>query len=205
MFSCNDIDNYDEPDSQIEGKLIDQTSGELIPCQAPSGARIRMFEGTSTTSTTVWPRTDGTYNSQRVFSGTYTIVPEGPFIVEPSDEVTLFIPASGSVDFNVEPYLRINLSDATLSGSTVSVKFTISRSQHWNEDLNQYVVLCSSTEHIDVLGYTKRAQVTVDNSILDAEQTVTLEDIDTSKPVFVRVAARTNGTSYYNYSIIKRL
>lgn len=205
LFSCGDIDNYKAPDGHIEGKLVDATTGELIPCQAPNGARIKMFEGTSTTPTTVWARTDGTYNSERVFGGTYTIVPEGPFIVKSTDTVTVNIPAGKNIDFNLEPYLRINLPEATISGTTATLKFTISKSEQWASPLSQYVVLYSTTENIDVLGYIKRVQVTVNNSVLDVQQTVAIEDIDTSKPVFVRVAARTGASGFYNYSVIKKL
>jgi hypothetical protein len=205
LFSCSEIDNYEAPDSHIEGKLVDATTGKLIPCQAPNGARIKMFEGTSTTPTTIWMRTDGTYKSDRVFSGAYTVVPEGPFIVKTTDTVKVAIPAGKNIDFSVEPYLRIDLPEVTLNGTTATLKFTISKSEQWASPLSQYVVLYSTTENIDVLGYIKRTQVTVNNSILGIQQTATIDNINTSRPIFVRVAARTGASSFYNYSVIKKL
>lgn len=211
LFGCNKIDNFDEPNGHIQGSLIDKTTDELIPCQAPNGARIKLFEGESTQAINLWPRIDGTYNSDRVFDGTYRIEPEGPFIVTASDAVTVKLPAGRNVDFTVEPYLRIELSDATLNGTEATVKFTISRSAEWVDgSMTDYAILYSETESISINGRAPESiTVTVpsgtETGILGVEQTVTIEDIDTSKPVYVRVAAKASVSSYWNYSVVERL
>ncbi|MDR2968252.1 MAG: DUF3823 domain-containing protein [Tannerellaceae bacterium] len=204
LFSCGEIDNYEEPNSRIEGKLIDAVTGDLIPCQGLNGARIQMYEAESTTATSVWVGLDGTYKSERVFSGNYRIIPQGPFL--PVDTVRTAVPTNGNLDFTLEPYLRIKLDEATLSGTTATLKFTISKSTQTSAALNQYGVLYSTTENIDAAtGFVKRSLVTTNDAILDVQQTVTIEGIDTAKPVFVRIAARSGASTYYNYSVIKRL
>jgi hypothetical protein len=206
LFGCSDIDNYKEPDSRIEGRLIDATTGELVPSQGLNGARIQLFEVyngvEASTATNVWVNTDGTFRNERVFSGTYRLVPQGPFL--PADELKTDIP-TGNIDFKVEPYLRIKLDEATLSGTSATVKFTVSRSAQWSQTMRQYIVVYSASDNFDINGYIKRTVVNTTDAILDVPQTVTIEGVDTAKPVFVRVAAQVNGASYWNYSVIERL
>lgn len=207
LFGCSEIDNYKEPDSHIEGKLIDATTGDLLPSQGLNGARIQLYEvykgEKATTATNVWVETDGTFRNERVFSGSYHLVPVGPFL--PADTVKTSLPANGNIEFEVEPYLRISLDEATLNGTSATVKFTVNRSAQWSGAMRQYVVVYSASDNFSIDGYLKRTVVNTTDEILGVQQSITIEDVDTAKPVFVRVAALVTGASYWNYSAIQRL
>lgn len=208
FISCGGIDNYDEAEGVVEGGIYDLTTNELIPAQAPNGARIRLYESNSTQPIDFWCMTDGTFYNKRVFAGDYRIIPEGPFIVTTSDTIRIHVPAKQKIDFNVEPFLRVKAS-AALNGSSATVKFTIAKSDKWDGALSQYAVLYSWTKSIDINNYTSRESVNIsaddEENFLGKELTFTVDKIDTSRPVFIRVAARTSGTNYYNYSEILQL
>lgn len=204
--ACSDIDNYDEPNSLIEGKLTDASTGEPVPSQGLDGARVQMYEVykgvKAATPTNMWVRTDGSFRNERVFSGSYHLVPVGPFLA--ADTLKTNIP-SGNIEFKVEPYLRVSLDGATLNGTSLTVKFTVNRSTKSAAALRQYAVLYSASDNFGIDGYIKRTMANTTDAILGTQQTVTIEGVDTAKPVFVRIAAQANGVSYWNYSVIKRL
>ena len=214
LGSCSKIDNYGEGNATVKGGIYDiATKGaneELIPAQSPDGARVRLFEEGSSQPVNFWCETDGTFNNNRIFSARYKIIPEGPFITKSTDTLSVSIPNNAAIAFYVEPYLRIK-SEATRNGNNVDVKFKISKSSQWTETLNQYVILYSWTKHLDASNYISREIVNVsaseENSILESEltKTIAIPEANANKPVFVRVAARTTGTSYYNYSSLIQL
>lgn len=114
LVSCSSEDNYSEPTKSITGGVYDLKSKGLdtevlIPAQSPNGARIRAYEGNSNQSLNFWCKLDGSFSNERVFAADYRVIPEGPFIVLPSDTAFVSVPTAESVKFFVEPFLRIQL------------------------------------------------------------------------------------------------
>lgn len=219
--SCADMDNYTEAKGSISGGIYDiETKGsaepKLVPAQAPNGARVRLYEEGALQPVNFWVKPDGTFTNNKVFSGKYTIMVEGPFITQASDALVENIPAGKELQFFVEPYMRINAS-AKLNTSDIEIKFKMSKSTKWNGVLNRYVIIYSNTHSPDVTGFKYRKEVVVESadeaSVLDTEHVFVLSEkdangavqYDTNKPIFVRVAARTTGTEFYNYSEVIQL
>lgn len=209
--NCSDIDNYDAPNSSIKGGIYDLSTKGLanklpVHSQSPNGTRIKLFEGEYTQPIIFWCNTDGSFQNTRVFAGNYKIIPEGPFLVEPDDTIRVSIPSREPIEFYVEPFLRINIR-ATLNGENANTSFTIKKSNKWKGTLNQYVILYSWTKNVDANNYTYRKIVDVsqESEVLGTEQSESIPKIDMSRPVFIRIAARTTGTNYYNYSEIIQL
>lgn len=213
--SCGSEDNYPAPSLTLEGGIYDlATRGRekelLIPAQSPDGARVRIYESGSTQAQTIWCRKDGSFINTKLFSGEYKLVPDGPFIVNQTDIVNISVPSKEKIKFYLEPYLRIKLN-GSLDKDTKVAKFTfnISKSDAWNGMLNQYIVLYSTTEHVSVNSYIKRIPKTVtvdiESEFLDKYLEATITDIDLTKPIFIRVGAKTEGTDYYNYSEVIEL
>ena len=50
LYSC-ELDNYDPPTMTIEGKVVDEVTGENIYTQQPNGIKIRLLEEGFTTPT----------------------------------------------------------------------------------------------------------------------------------------------------------
>lgn len=214
LVSCSSEDNYSEPTKSITGGVYDLKSKGLdtevlIPAQSPNGARIRAYEGNSNQSLNFWCKLDGSFSNERVFAADYRVIPEGPFIVLPSDTAFVSVPTAESVKFFVEPFLRIQLKGTLEEQDKVKYEFTISKSDKWPHDLNQYVLLYSTTQYADNNNYVKRIVVNVSSDkqdeVLDQMLTNSIEGVQTDKPIYLRVGARTKNTNYYNYSEVIKL
>lgn len=221
LTGCSDYDNYDEADSFMSGGIYDlATKGgveKLIPAQAPNGAEIYYYEGNVTQRLAFSCKTDGTFYNSKVFSGEYRIIPVGPFITTPEDTIRTYIPAGKDLNFYVEPYLRIkNVSGKVLSDK-IEATFTISKSEKWRQQLIRYSLYYSWTEHIDDVTYMSKIDVQVsagdEANVLDKEITLSIPEIDLdgktqfdrTKPMYIRISARTAGTNYSNYSEIIKI
>lgn len=218
LYGCGDIDNYDAPDASLKGKLIDlATKGsgneKLIPCQAVSGAKIALYEGNFLLPTRFSVKTDGSFEGAMIFKGDYMVVPEGPFIVTSADSVHTHIPVGNDLDFYLEPFLRLEITDAYLdfAGTAVTVKFKIAKSAKVSARLARYTVVWANVPQLDIntqvtgSGAGKNMiEVNVEsydeNDYLDKELTVVLHGVDPTRPVYVRSAARITGTNHFNYS-----
>lgn len=213
--SCTSQDNYPAPSLTLEGGIYDLlTRGHekelLIPAESPNEARIRIYEKNSTQAETIWCKGDGSFINTKLFSGEYKLIPDGPFIVNQTDIVNVSIPTREKIKFYLEPYLRIKLK-GSLNKEAKEAKFTfnISKSDAWNGILNQYIVLYSTTEHVSINSHIKSISkiitVDIESEFLDKDLEATITDIDLTKPKFIRVGAKTEGTDYYNYSDVIEL
>lgn len=208
--SCSSEDNYSAPNQTLKGAIYDlATKGDaeekMIPAQSPDGARIKLYEGSSTQAQIVWCRSDGSFTNTRLFADEYKLVPEGPFVVDETDIITTFIPTKENIKFYLEPYLRVELKgDLNREAKEVKFSFKINKSEQWSGRLNQFVVLYSTTSHVSVSAYTDRITTTIpandESKFLNKELEATISNIDPTKPIFIRIAAKSTGTDYFNYS-----
>ena len=77
LTSCMEIDNFDEPEAKISGKLIDATTGELYQTDQDD-VHIRIWEMSYSLNPSpqdLSVKADGTYNREHLFAGTYDMVP----------------------------------------------------------------------------------------------------------------------------------
>jgi len=107
--SCTDIDNYDGPNAQMSGRLIDKTTGEnFIAGQNEYNIRIWEMSWSDNPGPQDIPiKQDGTFMDTKLFSATYDMQPYGgPFW--PAERQT-DVKLSGHLqkDFEVTPYLQI--------------------------------------------------------------------------------------------------
>lgn len=218
---CSDYDNYDEADSFMSGGIYDlATKGaeeKLIPAQAPNGAEIYYYEGNVSQRMAFACKTDGTFYNSKVFSGEYRIIPVGPFITVPEDTIRTHIPAGKDLKFYVEPFLRIKNVSGSVLNDRIEAKFTITKSDKWNQQLNRYSLIHSWTQHIDDVTFISKTDVQVsateEANVLGKEVTLSISELDNNgnkqfdrtKPIYIRIAARTNGTNYLNYSEIIKI
>lgn len=122
-FSCTETDNYDGPDAQMSGKLIDKTTGEnFITGQGEFNIRIWEMSWSDNPGPQDIPvKQDGTFNDSKLFSATYDMQPYGgPFW--PAERQT-DIKLSGHLqkDFEVIPYLQIVDFTYSLDGNNLTV------------------------------------------------------------------------------------
>ncbi|MCD8176760.1 MAG: DUF3823 domain-containing protein [Tannerellaceae bacterium] len=189
--SCMKIDNYDAPESQISGKVIDKTTGKpILTC--PNDFQIRIWEvswSDNPTPQDIPVMQDGTYNDSRLFDARYDLQPyNGPFWpVDPVENLTL----SGTLtqDFEVTPYLQIVDFDYTLTGTTLSV--TCRLKAPITENLPQV---------LDIRTFLSLSQYCGDNSRLGGEYNDDKYKVNVNKP-WSEIGNMTTGEGYETYVI----
>lgn len=225
--SCSKVDNYKAPSSTLSGSVIDEGTGQTVQTVVGSrGTRIELLE-TSYSSNPVpiylESMEDGTYRNTKMFDATYKAIPQGPFVpvvvtdangnILSDSSKTFVLKGSATVDFKVQPFLRIDWVGKPVfnpADSSVTVQVKITRGtkdpnyQLPITDINLYVC---NTHYADEGNFDPRFSTlkTWDASKTDSLLTHTIT-IKTShgvlaQDVFYRVSARINaGLDEYNYS-----
>lgn len=125
FFSCNDIDNYEAPDSGIKGTIYDEGTNEPIPLPVPgsTGVMINLMEQNTnaTKSIDIYAKQDGTYEHAQLFSGDYKVTVNGPFVGKCEGVTTV----KGQTEFNLKatPYARITATASVTGTNKVSVQY----------------------------------------------------------------------------------
>jgi hypothetical protein len=122
LYSCSlfELDNYSAPDSTLQGVVTDMDGNPLL-VESGNGIRIKLMDygwHDDPLPIYLYGKMDGTYINTKVFSSTYDIVAEGPFVpLVQTDEIGNIIvdktkkgvKVSGvtTIDFQVEPFLKV--------------------------------------------------------------------------------------------------
>ena len=130
LYSCK-LDNYDPPTMTIEGKVVDDVTGENVYTQQPNGIKVRLLEEgfTNPTPYDFWAMSDGTFRVTKVFASKYqALVLEGPFEDASVKQVAVDVTSSNQkLEFKVVPYVRMKNVSITVSGTTVKATYNIER------------------------------------------------------------------------------
>ncbi len=145
LSSCSmfEIDNYDEPEETIQGRVIDvKTGNPVLTDQGSEGIRVRLTElswGDNVEHTPdFFCRPDGTFQNTKIFKGNYNIRIDGPFIplvretpdgtVLADETITTDIKGTTKVEFKVQPFLNVKIvGDPTVSNGVVKAKVVVER------------------------------------------------------------------------------
>jgi len=109
IFSSCELLNYDGPDAQFHGAIVDEETGDTIPQDIIDGSVIDFIEqGFKVPATQVLIiKVDGTFRDNLMFSADYKMLPaRGNFITPDTVNITL-APGDNTYDFQVRPYSRI--------------------------------------------------------------------------------------------------
>lgn len=183
-----EIDNYDEPECTIEGKILDHLNQPFQTSQGAAIIRIREISWakdsiTYTSNRTLKVQQDGTYRNTKIFSGTYRLLPySGAFF--PYDDVNgdkddagelVEIGSKSTHDFTVTPYLTIDWVQKPVVDTqgylNCSVKFTRNQKQGYEmPDLRQAKLYVSRTVNTSAAeGSLFTAPLNITNSMEDTE------------------------------------
>jgi hypothetical protein len=225
-FACNKIDNYAAPGDTITGATYDEGTGQTLQTEVGSGTRVELLE-TSYDSAPVpfyfYSMQDGTFNDDKVFSATYKVSVQGPFVpliatdstgaVITDSSQTIVLKNKATLKFNVQPFLRIQWvgSPVINPDTTVTVQVMITRGTNNPDyqldvtDINLYV---SNTQYDGNNNYDPRYSNltaysdTTGTSLLG--QVISITTTGGALPaqdVYFRVGARINaGLDEYNYN-----
>lgn len=203
------IDNYDEPNATLSGKVIDNETSEMIQNGGVnSGTVIQIFEGNSKQPILSNSYPDGHFVNAALFPGNYRIFAVGAFKMV-QDTMRLEITKNTEVEIKVLPNVRLKatLQSSDASSATVKVEYT---KVHAEQTLNQLCVVWSTIDNPNMYTFFGGGQKTETVTSLDltsGEMTFTITGLASGKKYYIRAAGRTNAAgNYYNYStsIIKQ-
>ena len=203
--SCSKFDNYDAPDGDIYGVLMDKITQKPLQSQQPSGFTIQLYEeGKAGNVPILVPgKPDGSYQNAYIFQSSYRVVAtEGAFF--PVDAKTVAVGSHTEVNFEVMPFLAVTDVSVNTSSGKVTAAYKIARQQADGKILERRLLI-SKIPTVNSVVFDLQKQT--DLSGIDDEDILTdnyideIEGLTSGQTYYVRVAARIRNTlNKYNYS-----
>lgn len=168
LTSCDlfKLDNFDGPNAQISGSLIDAKTGKTIQIEAytvtggswwapttsaESGALV-VIEDVSDRWEGYYEEQDwmvkfnGTYANNRIFAGKYAVDFKKLPVYSPADPITLDLKeGSNSYDFQLTPFCRVTDPQMSFTDGKITATFSIELGNPDDNVKIQEVVLCANT------------------------------------------------------------
>lgn len=215
-FSClTGLDNYEMPDETLKGVVIDKYTGQ--PLLTETGAfRIKLEElSWSSTPTPQYfvNKQDGSFFNSKIFKGHYRInVENGPFIPL-TDTVELDIKGVTEHNFEVEPYLHINITDLQIVDTTFTVKFNITSENNMYKVLDARVFVNNTTfvgDGAKIADYSVQKidlSNTMNELVYTNEYSFKVAELKRGRTFYIRVGARVDDpiAKKYNLSEIREV
>jgi hypothetical protein len=124
VLSGCEIDNYDEPNLTVSGRIIDAQTNALVESGGSNaGTLVKFYQDNSAQALLFKTMPDGTFNNSRVFAGNYRYVAEGPFQLM-TDTPSIVIKANTEIEIKVTPNVRLTASVVSKSGTEAIIKVT---------------------------------------------------------------------------------
>jgi hypothetical protein len=212
LFASCKLDNYEGPDAQLTGSIIDKETQELVQQDLIRGTVIKIIEHGYDPVAPQYLRaqTDGTYTDQLLFANTYTVQPErGNFV--PVEAQDIRIEGKTKLDFMVLPYIRVKEVNIVKSGSKVIATFKLQ--QNVGNTINRIGLYAHPDPIVGEPVRVVASETTID-AVADPNQVFTLEidlaanrsSLIPGKQYFFRVGALINvGEAKFNYAPAVRL
>jgi hypothetical protein len=216
FYAC-DYDNFDEPSARFSGRIIDSTTGENF-IMTSKGLELRMWEtsweGTATPSPqTVNIKDDATFNNDKLFGGTYQVIPyNGAFWpVRDTTVVTLHNGKQTTQDFTITPYLKLRIVEHRLDGRTLTISGKIEAPVVDGLpkviDIQPFVAITRFVGDGNISEYSDRNKVEINKNfsegVADEIYTMTIPDMKPGVTFYVRLGARVDDSyKKHNYSEI---
>ena len=138
LSSCGyfEYDNYEAPNSGLEGEVLDAKTGAPILGEAANSYKVEYYElsweeagHANTQSQFFWGKADGSFMNTKIFAGKYRVtLKEGAFYAPEPEVVFLDEGKLTELSYSVVPYARVTLDEISLSGSSLSdliIKYTV--------------------------------------------------------------------------------
>ncbi|MDR1719428.1 MAG: DUF3823 domain-containing protein [Dysgonamonadaceae bacterium] len=232
ITACVEIDNYDEPQETLCGKIVDKKTGNPFQTQTGSdGIRIKLLEYSWSDNPTPYYfncMQDGSFNNTKIFKGNYNIEPLGAFVpllikdaggeVVKDETKTVDISGVTNLTFEVEPFLNVEWVDnpAKNADGTVTIRVKVTRgTDHpdYQKNLTDIYLFVSNNSYVGNNNYISNYSTKVTysgaagNDVLGTTVSITTKALPSDRVFYLRVGARidvmTDGIQRYNYSTIQ--
>lgn len=217
--SCQEFDNYEAPQETLKGSIIDAETQQPFQTETgDNGVRIRLMEYSWSENPTPYYFTvkqDGTFNNTKIFKGNYGIEPLGAFV--PLGEVTRDISGTVEMQFEVEPFLRVEyVGEPVVDGNKITVQAKITRgtnnSEYQQNVSDVYLFINASSPYVGNNNFDDRydKHLSGDDVVNILGETITLTtegDLPSGRTYYLRIGARidkdVDGVKRYNYTDVK--
>lgn len=231
LLSGCQLDNFDGPDAQIHGSIIDAETGELIAQElgtsgdAPS---VQVIEyGYAIRKVQKWKiKMNGEYQNNLVFSGTYDIIMnDGNYVKLDTLKAYNIHPGNNQLDFKVIPNIRIKDSHVEKNDNQVIATCKLEYG-HAIGKVEKVALFIQSDQHPSYSFYLAHIEKNIENDNICFETnnqnkekifTLTLDlsseegkKLKTGKKYFCRIGSRPKDLgegvqAKYNYSPVFEL
>jgi hypothetical protein len=121
-FSC-EFDNFDEPAAGFHGRIIDATTSENF-VMSSNTFQVRMWEisySENPSARNINIKDDGTFNNDKLFAGTYKVLPVGGAFWPLQDTATIVLKDGANVEqnFTLTPYVKVSIVDYNLGANNI--------------------------------------------------------------------------------------
>lgn len=202
LSSC-EIDNYDEPNLTVSGKIIDAQTNALVESGGSNGGTIiKFYQNNSAQALLFKTMPDGTFTNSRVFAGNYKYVAEGPFQVM-TDTPSIVIKSNTEIEIKVTPNVRLTASVVSKSGTEAVINVNYEKVTA-SQKLTKLGLVWSNVTQPNIFTFTGGNIITKDVQSLNltsGDQEFTMTGLKANTKYYVRATATTNSPgNYYNYS-----
>lgn len=200
-------DNYEYPESELSGNLLDAETGLNVPQQINAGGGyLQLFQTDYPKPSAIQTalRVDGSYTRAFIFDGNYKVVPTGPF--QYIDTLSVAVNGSSKLDIKVLPYLRISCELQSKTSTSITVRVKVSQAAQPAQKIARVLAVAAPFNTVDVNNYAgdrwlTNTETETNSAIVDSVYTYTIGKLKPNTIYYVRGGGRTINTgNYYNYS-----
>lgn len=201
-FQACKVDNYEEANLTISGKIVDAESGTLIESGGSNGGTIvKFYQGNSSQALLFKTKPDGTFTHSKVFPGSYRYVAEGPFGIM-TDTPVISIQKNTDIQISVLPNVRLSASIVSKSETEAVIKVSYTKVQ-MAQTITKIGAVWSTVTQPNIFTFAGGDIFTenvASGSNSSGEKLITLKNLK-DKVYFLRAFAATDAAgNYYNYS-----
>ena len=223
VTSCMEVDNWEEPNARVHGRVIDAYTGEnILTSQGDFGIRIweRSWTASEPTSQSLTVKQDGSYNNSKLFKGTYDMLPYGGAFWPVDTIKDVAFKGSTEQDVTVTPYLILKGFEVSRNGLKLTMKCQLQAPIRQGlpnlveikpfVSLNQY---CGASNFIDLPEYNN-ARKQINKSWMEEVGDVETSNFYNIGPIpvkpgytyYVRLGVNVNDANRkYNYTEIVKI
>ena len=193
-------DNYDEPESNLTGKII--SNGEALGVSQRDGAvQLQLWQDGYDlyTAIPVYVAQDGTF-SAKLFDGTYKLVTRdnnGPWV---NDRDTVVVKVSGTtaVEYPVKPYYVLKGEEFKVANNVLTSTFNIQEVTA-GKTIEKVTLYVNNTKFVDAATNVKNQ----DSALTTAgDYTITMDISDLTQPILhARIGVKISGIGEMLYTV----
>ncbi|MDR3366013.1 MAG: DUF3823 domain-containing protein [Prevotellaceae bacterium] len=195
-FAACSLDNYDEPDAQITGRVVDSNGNPVGVMGSRGNVTLQLWQPSyplKADAISVNVAQDGSF-SAKVFDGYYVLRMRnntGPW-VNSTDSVAINVNGNTAVDFPVTPYYTLGNVTYSLNGATLTATFSITEVTA-GRNIDEVALMVNKTQFV---GFDGEVRIKMEGGAKAVgEQTITMDvsDLTAHHKLYARVGLRISG------------